>query len=122
MKAIICGDSLKVLGTLKPGTVDICCTDPPYNVRLGYSPKIRGKHKDRCRHEDNLPAGEYWQWFKEIFKEVYRVMGPGYLYMSHSHQGIYQAKPILEEIGFKYIQGIIWTAKNLPPFRKCDRL
>ncbi len=122
MQAIICGDVLRILGTLKSGTVDICCTDPPYNVGISYNPRNKNTHKHQCRNEDNLPEEKYWAWFKKVFAEVYRVMGPGYLYVSHSHAGIYQAKPILENIGFRYIQGIIWTAKNLPPFRKCNRL
>ena len=112
MQAIICGDSLKILGTLKSGTVDICCTDPPYNVGLRYKPKKGRIHGTKSKREDNLPDPEYWSWFKNIFQEVYRVMAPGYLYMSHSDKGVFEARPILEKIGFEYRQTLVWWGPN----------
>lgn len=117
LRAIICGDSLRVLGTLKSGTVDICLTDPPFNVGLRYSPTKKKVHGIKSQREDNLMAPVYWQWFKDVFREVYRVMRPGYLYLSHSDPGVYHAKPILEGLGFKYRQGIIWWGPNSPSFR-----
>jgi len=117
MKAIICGDSLKVLGTLKPGTVDICCTDPPFNVGLQYSPQKKRVHGRKSKREDNLQPSEYWAWFKNIFQEVFRVMRPGYLYLSHSDKGVFTARPILEDIGFKYRQTLVWWGPNGLTFR-----
>jgi len=112
LQAIICGDSLKVLGTLKSGTVDICLTDPPFNVGLRYKPNPKNKRQRKNAWDDKRPEKEYWTWFKRIFTEVYRVMRPGYLFMSHSDRGIYTAKPILEQIGFNFTQNIIWWGPN----------
>ena len=39
-------------------------------------------------------------------------MTTGYLYVSHSDKGVYAAKPVLEDIGFSYIQTLIWWGRN----------
>ena len=112
MQAIICGDSLKILGTLKSGSVDLVITDPPYNVELRYNPNAKGKKSRKCAWGDKLPEDQYWSWFKKIFTEVYRVMGPGSLYVSHSDQGVYLAQPILKDTRVKFVQNIIWWGPN----------
>lgn len=112
MQAIICGDTLRILGTLDSGSVDICLTDPPYNVGLRYTPNAKGKKSRKNAWDDKIPEAQYWSWFERVFTEVYRVMGPGYLYVSHKDSGIYRAQPILRDIGFKYIQNIIWWGPN----------
>ena len=112
MQAIICGDSLRILGTLKPESVDICLTDPPFNVGLRYKPSVKKPHGHKSKKEDAMAPRDYWKWFKNVFQEVYRVMRPGYLYMSHSDPGIFIAKPILEDIGFQYRQTLIWWGPN----------
>ncbi len=112
MQAIICGDSLKILRTLESGSVDLVITDPPYNVGLRYKPNPKNKKKCTNSWDDKLPEDQYWSWFKKIFTEVHRVMGPGYLYISHSDKGIYTAQPLLKRIGFTFIQNIIWWGPN----------
>ena len=44
---------------------------------------------------------------------VYRLMTNGsWLYVSHSDAGVYTVKPLLETIGFSYIQTLIWWGRN----------
>ncbi len=102
MNKIIYGDALKELSMLPSESVDLTCTDPPYNLGKDYGPWS----------SDKRPWPGYWAWFKDVFTEVHRVMKDGYLYISHSDKGAFTAKPILDHIGFDYIQTIIWWAKN----------
>lgn len=87
---------------LQNGSIPLVVTDPPYNIGKKYGSKTN----------DNRPETEYWDWFEKVFRQVWRVMMEGYLYMSHSDRGVYEAKPILENIGFDYIQTLIWWGKN----------
>lgn len=82
--------------------VDLVLTDPPYNLGKKYGSKT----------DDSRDIEEYWRWFGDIFRLVYDAMAVGYLYMSHSDRGVYQAKPDLEAVGFDYRQTLIWWGRN----------
>lgn len=82
--------------------MDLILTNPPYNIGKKYGDKTN----------DARDLEEYWEWFNNIFKEVFRVCGNGYLYVSHSDKGAYRAKPSLETIGFEYVQTLIWWGRN----------
>ena len=95
------GDCLEIMPQLAP--VDLILTDPLYNVGKNYGKKSN----------DKRPPEEYWAWFKSVFSQAFSLMSEdGYLYSSHSDPGIYLAKPIFEEIGFKFIQNLIWWGPN----------
>jgi len=98
---IICGDCLEVMSDFPDNSMDLIVTDPPYNIGKKYS-----------KHKDNMPDELYWKWIKEIMSQCYRIMNDGYLYISHSDKGIYILKPILETMGFEYIQTLIWYGRN----------
>lgn len=83
-------------------SADLTVTDPPYNIGKKYGEGTN----------DNREPKEYWTWFSDIFTQVFASMGNGYLYMSHSDKGAYQAKPELERIGFDYVQTLIWWGRN----------
>lgn len=95
-------DCIEGMRKLPDNFIDLVVTDPPYNLGKDY-----GKTSN-----DNMKSEDYWAWFREVFTEVYRIMKTGYLYMSHSDKGVYEAKNILEGIGFKYVQTLIWWGKN----------
>ena len=95
-------DCIEGMKRLPDESVDLVVTDPPYNLGKNYGSRVNDRRDEK----------EYWNWFEEIFMEVSRVLGDGYLYVSHSDKGIYKAKPILENIGFHYVQTLIWWGKN----------
>ncbi|MBA7646926.1 Modification methylase DpnIIB [subsurface metagenome] len=100
--SIINGDCLEITKGMPDGSVDLVLTDPPYNLGKDY-----GSYSSDARDPK-----DYWNWFKLVFRQVYRVMRSGYLYLSHSDKGVYQAKPLLEDLGFIYLQTIIWHGMN----------
>ena len=58
----------------KGGTIDLICTDPPYNI---------GKEKELGKTWDIIE--NYQEWMLEVFKECERVLKPnGVLYFFHN--------------------------------------
>ena len=99
-RTIYCGDALEILPHLSG--VDLVVTDPPYNLGKDYGPEV----------DDSRPPEDYWIWFGTVFKAIFEIMDVGYLYTSHSDKGVYLAKPLLETLGFDYIQTLIWWGRN----------
>lgn len=99
---IICGDCLEVMKDWPDNCVDLVLTDPPYNVS-----------KDYTDWNDNRPQQEYWAWYKDVLTEIYRVLKRGYLYISCTTRQKYIVKPLLEKIGFDWIQDLTWFRPNL---------
>ena len=95
------GDCREILPRLGV-KVDLVATDPPYNIGKKY-----GNLTDDARD----PV-EYWGWHDHIFRLVYDVMTDGYLYCFQSDRGVYTAMPRLSDLGFSYIQTLIWWGRN----------
>ena len=112
MGQLIRGDALKELKVFPNNLIPLVCTDPPYNIGKQCGPRAEKKGKSLFAWDDNQDPTTYWNWFKNVFAEIYRVMTDGYLYVSHSDKGVWTAKPILETIGFNYIQSLVWWGKN----------
>jgi len=60
------GDCLTVLKSISSESVDLVVTSPPYNCR-----------KDYGDFDDMMPWPEYYCWFEEVLKELYRVLVVG---------------------------------------------
>ena len=84
-------------------SIPICLTDPPYNLGKDYGEDFN----------DSRPEDEYWDWLDDRLSEIIRVLtDPGMLILSHTDQGIFNLKPILEEKGLRFIQLLYWVGKN----------
>jgi site-specific DNA-methyltransferase (adenine-specific) len=94
------GDCLEILPQLPKA--NIVLADPPYNLGKDY-----GEGFDDARDLE-----EYWRWFEARFAAIYQATLDGYMYLSHSDHGIFFAKPILEYLGWVYIQMLIWWGRN----------
>ncbi|NHO33858.1 DNA-methyltransferase [Acetobacter fallax] len=62
---IIQGDCLRILRRMKPESVDVIVTSPPYNIGLGYR-----------SYQDRRTENDYLDWMVEIATAVRRVMRP----------------------------------------------
>jgi len=96
---IYCGDCRKILPLIDQ-KIDLVITDPPYNVKINYGQFYR----------DNKAPRDYKKYLRTIFNSI--NMDQGYLYVSQSDNGIYLLRPVLEKIGFQFIQHLIWWGKN----------
>ncbi len=73
---IIHGDCIEELRELKDNSIDLVCIDPPYFVPSSlYGAKLRLKGKKQFkRNFGDLGVMEFF--FKEVFKEITRVLKP----------------------------------------------
>ncbi|MBI4653761.1 MAG: HEAT repeat domain-containing protein [Nitrospirae bacterium] len=116
---LICGDCRKILKQVPDNVLHLCFTSPPYYNAKDYS--IYRSYKD------------YLDFLTRVFREVYRVLQEGRFFilntspvlvprMSRKHQSQrylipFDIHPCLIDIGFDFIDDIIWvkpepSAKN----------
>lgn len=119
-------DARNLLKHLKPGSVDLCITSPPYWDILSEKRTADSKQiKNYVEQENNLGAiGEYREFLgelKNIFEKVYAVMKQGTyccvvvmdlrkknrFYPFHS-----DIASFMQEIGFLYDDLIIWDRRH----------
>jgi len=117
--SLVCGDCLEVLRHIPDNVLHLCFTSPPYYNAKDYSIYRSYKY--------------YLNFLTEVFKEVHRVLQEGRFFvlntspvliprMSRKHQSRrylipFDIHPRLSDIGFDFIDDIIWvkpepSAKN----------
>lgn len=62
---LICGDCLEVMPTLRPGSVDVVVTSPPYNLGLNYQ-----------QYDDRRAEDDYLEWLARVAGAIRNVMKP----------------------------------------------
>ena len=88
---IICGDSMDVLKSMEPNSVDAIVTDPPYGLAF------MGK-----RWDYNVPSVEFWKWAKRILK-------PGGYLLSFGGTRTYHRMVVnIEDAGFEIRDQLQW--------------
>jgi len=77
---IVCADSKKLGDFIKPNSVSLTITSPPYRNAINYSQHIKNKSKksnDRFRGNVGISTSEYLDEMETIFSEVYKVTTDG---------------------------------------------
>jgi len=96
------GDCLDLLKAVKPGSVALIVTDPPYNLSKDY-----GNNSDRRARD------EYLAFTREWLNEAKRVLNPNgtiYLFMGVRYISYIYIYEILErELGLFFNSWITWT-------------
>ncbi|ELP6805908.1 DNA-methyltransferase [Vibrio campbellii] len=103
-------DAVEYLRTLDDESVDLVITDPPY--------ESLEKHRSKgTTTRLKVSKGSSNQWFdifpnerfEELFTEVYRVLKKNsHFYLFCDQETMFVAKPIGEQVGFKFWKPIIW--------------
>lgn len=57
------GDCVPIMLGMKPGSVDVCCTSPPYNLGIKYS-----------QHMDEMAVDDYLAWAGEWKRAIWQVL------------------------------------------------
>jgi len=95
-------DCLAFLGNLDDESVDLVYVDPPYNIDV----KMGKKNNDIVEN--------YQQWCNEWLRECHRVLkSSGTIYLSVAQDFQHHFKILLEEIGFRWLNDIIWQRSTL---------
>lgn len=122
---LVLGDSFKILGKIKPESVDMIFADPPYflsndgitcqngtmvSVNKGSWDKLNGTNYIQEKHKFNR------KWIR-LCKRILTLNGS--IWISGTLHNIYSIGMALEQEGFKIINNITWQKKNPPPNLAC---
>lgn len=110
LNKFICADSLAGMELLKPNTVDLALTSPPYS-------KIRKSYF-------GVKAASYTEWFLPFAERIYELLSPTGSFILNIDDKCENGERIpysfeivveLRKMGFKFIDDIIWAKKNGAP-------
>jgi site-specific DNA-methyltransferase (adenine-specific) len=116
---LINGDCLVELKKLSDNSIDLIFADPPYWMRTtGKLKRVEGSDYDGVDDEwdkfGSLP--EYEQFTTEWLKECYRVLKKdGSIWVIGGLQCIYTIGAIMLNLGFWFINDVIWHKSNPTP-------
>lgn len=112
--AIVCGDSKKLIKSIKTHSIDLILTDPPYNISKYSTGNI--KLPNRCSINNDIA-----RWDQEIFipeewvDEFIRVLKPnGNLFIFTTYNQIGKWHECLDDL-FDTTQFMIWHKTNPAP-------
>lgn len=120
----VLGDCLDVLRQMPDGCMDLCVTDPPYNMskKKGLSWAF-SKHVTMQEQWDQFTDDEYFAFCAKWIGEVCRVVKPnGNLLVFGSFHNIYLLGFILQKMDLKFLNSIIWIKPNAQPNITCRML
>lgn len=108
---LMCGDSTSEddMGKLLDGyEMDLCVTDPPYNVN--YQSKSTGKKIDN----DNMEDAAFHEFLHDFYVQMLRSLkAGGAFYIWHADSEGYNFRSALQEAGGHVRQCLIWNKNSL---------
>ncbi len=120
----ILGDGLEVLRKLPNGCIDLCITDPPYNMskKKGLAWAF-STHVTMQEAWDRFSDDDYFSFTFDWLSEVCRVVKPnGNLLVFGSFHNIYLLGFLLQKLDRKFLNSIIWVKPNAQPNITCRML
>ena len=108
-------DAVEWLRGLPSGSVDLVITDPPYESlekhrAIGTTTRLKHSKSSSNDWFSIFPNSR----FRELFEEVHRVLARNaHFYLFCDQETMFVAKPIAEEIGFKFWKPLIWDKRRI---------
>jgi site-specific DNA-methyltransferase (adenine-specific) len=112
---IIINDDFLKIDYIKPNSIDLIVTSPPYNVDIEYE-----------GYRDNIPYEKYLEFKEKWLRKAYDLLKPdGRICLNipldksrgrtgEGFQSVYvDVVSIAKEIGFRYFSTIIWNESNI---------
>lgn len=117
---VICGDTIEEMKKLPDACMDLIFADPPYWMRVaGKLTRVEGTDYDGCDdHWDNQfeTNDDYNEFTRKWLTECKRLLKPnGSIWVIGSMQCIYSIGAIMQDLGFWFINDVIWHKKNPTP-------
>lgn len=123
---IINGNSLIELKKIEDNSIDLIFADPPYWMRTqGTLQRVEGTEYLGCNDKwDQFETNaDYEQFTKEWLEQCYRVLKKdGSIWVIGGMQCIYTIGGIMQQIGYWFINDVIWHKKNPTPNFRGTRL
>lgn len=104
------GDAVAWLRSLPSDSIDLVVTDPPYESlekhrAIGTTTRLKHSKSSSNDWFSIFPNDR----FPELFREIYRVLKRNtHFYLFCDPETMFVAKPLAEEVGFKFWKPIIW--------------
>lgn len=117
---ILQGNSLELLRTIPDSSIDLIFADPPYFMRVeGSLQRPEGSNFSGCDDAwDNAFAdnADYVNFSRKWLEECQRILKPnGSIWVIGSMQCIYSIGGVMQELGFWFINDVIWHKSNPTP-------
>ena len=119
---LIQGDSLKVLKSIEPKSIDMIFADPPYFLSSDGISCSGGKmvSVNKGDWDKSISIEEKHKFNRKWIKLCYQVLkDDGTIWISGTMHNIYSIGMALEQEGFKIINNITWKKLNPPPNISC---
>lgn len=124
MNSLYNEDSLRFMPEWPDACIDHCIVDPPYNISKGkglgwaYSSHITMSETwDQFSREDYLDFTRVW------LRQVSRLVRPnGNIFIFGSYHNIYDIGHVIDEMGLRVINSIVWYKPNAQPNITCRTL
>lgn len=119
LDSILQGNSLELLKTIPDSSIDLIFADPPYFMQVGgILKRPEGSEFSGCDDQwdkfENLQT--YLHFSHEWLTQCYRILKPnGSIWVIGSMQCIYALGGIMQELGFWFINDVVWHKSNPTP-------
>ena len=122
LNQIIHGDCVEILASLPENSVDLIFADPPYNLQLRndlYRPNMTKVDAVNDGWDKFGDFAEYDEFTREWLSASQRVLKEtGTLWVIGSYHNIYRVGAIMQDLGFWFLNDIVWIKSNpMPNFR-----
>jgi len=119
LEQVIVGDSVEVLNSLPPKSVDLVFADPPYNLQLSqelYRPnmtRVVGVDESWDQFES---FEEYDDFTRSWLTACRRILkDTGTIWVIGSYHNIYRVGSIMQDLGYWFLNDIVWIKSNPTP-------
>ena len=116
---IICGDCIEEMKKMPDQCIDLIFADPPYWLRVdGVLHRVNGNKYNGCNEDwDQFNSiDEYKSFTKAWLSECKRILKRnGSIWVIGGMQCIYSIGAIMQDLGFWFINDVIWFKSNPTP-------
>lgn len=114
------GNSIEIMKSMPDNSVDLIFADPPYWMRVeGELRRVEGTVFDGCDDDwDNQFESneDYAEFTRNWLSECYRILKPnGSIWVIGSMQCIYTIGGTMQELGYWFVNDVVWHKKNPTP-------
>ena len=122
LNQILHGDCIELLNELPENSVDLIFADPPYNLQLQndlYRPNMSKVDAVNDGWDQFSDFTEYDRFTSHWLRASQRVLkDTGTIWVIGSYHNIYRVGAIMQDLGFWFLNDIIWIKSNpMPNFR-----
>ena len=122
LNQILHGDCVEILASLPENSVDLIFADPPYNLQLRndlYRPNLTKVDAVNDGWDKFEGFAEYDEFTREWLSASQRVLKEtGTIWVIGSYHNIYRVGAIMQDLGFWFLNDIVWIKSNpMPNFR-----